>query len=353
MTLALCNTCYAEIPAYADPFPEHDMAPTLYKVCPEHGMQRGKLEGDREFFYAFNTYERRNHYHVLIINVTDTCNIKCKYCYYPVKNSWHMPLDEFKATVNKWRDRVTTFIISGGDPTCWEHYFEAAEWCRAEGVMLSQLTNGVRFNDDNFWHKVVTGWTMNGCVLAEMSIHPESITSKEARDSQIAVLHKLRENGLRLSCIMMNVSTAQHSMIELDQAMEKMVGFMQEWRDVTLDFRIRPICFNAWGNDRSMGAKYYLSDLVKSLWRIAKTRGIAMEYSHAKDIDNIYNQNFKLDGISLVTVCAANINDLDLGYLDRGPYMLANDGQPYSVPHAIIINEGIDKGWYNGKRITR
>lgn len=77
-----------------------------------------------------------------------------------------------------------------------------------------------------------------------------------------------------------------------------------------------------------------------------------MKHSFLKDIDNIYNQNFTVDGIDVVTVCAApTIENIDIGYLNRGPWMLANDGIPYSVPHALIVNDGLDKGWYRGKQL--
>lgn len=352
ITRSLCGVCYKEIPAVTTPFAD-DFVPMIYKVCDQHGIQRGKLEGDWEFYKQNNTYKRNNHHKVLIINVTNHCNISCKYCYYPCHNSIHMSLEQFKQLITTWKSGVSTFIISGGDPTCWPHYFEAVRWCREQGVMLSQLTNGVKFADNDYWQQVIgSKWIYGKCLLAEMSIHPAHITSKEIRTKQIEVLHKLRASGLKLSCIMMNVDTKQHSSIELDNEMNTMIDFMQEWRDVTLDFRIRPICFDAWNNDRNHGAKYFLSDLVKSLRRGAEYKGLSLRLSHEKDVDNIYNQNFRLEGISLVTVCAANIDNIDIGYLNRGPYMLANDGKPYSVPHAILINEGIDKGWYNGQRIS-
>ena len=342
-TTSLCNTCYREIPAVVSPF--NDPVPMIYKACDQHGLQRGKLEGDWEFFSTNNTYERHNHYKVLIINVTNHCNIACKYCYYPCDNSSDMSLEQFKETVGIWRSGVSTFIISGGDPTCWPHYFEAAEWCRSEGIMLSQLTNGVKFADEKYWNTVIgSELVYDKCLLAEMSIHPANITSETIRAQQISVLHKLRAAGLRLSCIMMNIDTKQHSATELDDVMDGMIEFMREWRDVTLDFRIRPICGSP--------VKYYLSDIVKSLRRGVEHKGLTLKLSNEKDVDNIYNQNFRLDGISLVTVCAADLSNIDIGYLNRGPYMLANDGRPYSVPHAILINQGIDEGWYAGRRIA-
>ena len=356
-TTALCNTCYKEIPAVADPFGKgsrHDAVPMLYKICPEHGIQRGVLEHDRTFYEQFSTYERVNHYNVLIINVTDSCNIKCKHCFYPIKNKWHMGLEEFQQLVTIWKAKgITQFIISGGDPTVWQHYFPAAAWCREHGVFLSQLTNGVRFADPLFWDEVKKHfvYNINGqpCLGAEISVHPANISPPGVRETQLRVLQKIREAGLVMSCIMINVddTDANHNSPDLDNVMAGIVDFMQEWKDITAAFRIRSICFDAWGSTR-LGKKWMLSELVRSLWIVTAVKGIPMEYSFQKDVDNIYNQNFKIGDMQVVTVCAANIEALDLGYLNRGPFMLANDGRAYSVPHAIIINEGLDKGYYGG-----
>jgi uncharacterized radical SAM superfamily Fe-S cluster-containing enzyme len=352
-TKALCNVCYKEIDAVADPFPESDNVPMIYKTCPEHGLQRGVLEGDRDFFNQFNGYNRINHYKVLIINVTDVCNIKCKHCYYPTnKKNWHMPLDQFKTIITVWRGRMEQFIISGGDATCWEHYFEAAAWCKEKGVTLSQLTNGVKFYEDDFWNKAVEHYSFDfheqKYMAMEMSIHPTNISSPRVREAQIGVLCRLREAKMRQSCIMMNIDTDVYDLKELDKVMDECVDFIQQWQDVTCQFRVRPICFDAWGKGSYNGAHYHLSDLVKSMYRVTQAKGLSMEYSFSRDVDNIYNQNFTINGVQVVTVCAGNIRALDLGYLNRGPFMLANDGGAYSVPHAIIINEGIDKGWYGG-----
>jgi uncharacterized Fe-S cluster-containing radical SAM superfamily protein len=352
-TFGLCNECYATVPAVADPFPTTDTVPMLYKYCPEHGIQRGKLESDREFYKQFKGYERNNHYPVLIINVTDSCNIKCKHCFYPIKNQWHMPIEQFKNLITVWKGRFSQFILSGGDPTVWKHYFQAAAWCKEQGIVLSQLTNGVRFNDPLFWEEVKEHWTYhNRILMAEISVHPENITSPGVRDQQLRVLQKLRDEKLKVSCIMMNVDTSEYSSLAyshhaLYEVLEQCVDMIQTWKDVSETFRIRPICFDAWGST-TKGDKWFLSDLVKALEVVTRRRNLDMHYSYSKDVDNIYNQNFIIDGTQVVTVCAANIRDLDLGFLNRGPFMLANDGKPYSVPHALIINEGIDKGFYGG-----
>jgi len=358
-TTALCNECYREIPAVANPFAEGsrcDVVPMIYKLCSEHGLQRGQLEADYEFYDKFNSYDRINYYTVLIINVTDACNIKCKHCYYPVKNKWNMPLDQFKNLITVWKGRFKQFIISGGDPTVWEHYEEAGKWCKEQKVFLSQLTNGVRFADPLFWEttKTAYGFMQDGekYLGAEMSIHPANISPPGVRETQIRVLERMRAEGIKQSCIMMNVDTSGYKSLEtshhaLQEVLADCVRFIVEWKDVTAAFRIRTVCFDAWGAT-TPGSKWYLSDLVKNLYTVCNLMGVEIHYSFQKDVDNIYNQNFVINGSQVVTVCAANIRSLDLGYLNRGPFMLANDGKPYSVPHAIVINEGIDKGFYGG-----
>jgi len=148
---------------------------------------------------------------------------------------------------------------------------------------------------------------------------------------------------------MINIDPGYPSFWETEKLMAETVEFMQEWRDVALTFRIRPICFG-WACETK--PVLYLSHLTHALRKVAKKKGLPIEKSMTKDIDNIYNQNFTVDGIDVVTVCAApTVENIDIGYLNRGPWMLANDGVAYSVPHALIVNEGLDKGWYQGARI--
>ena len=347
VTTSLCNVCYAEIPAVADPF--NESVPMLYKACTTHGMQRAALESDKEFYTRFNTYDRKHHYKVLIINVTDRCNIQCPHCFYPIKNQWDMSLEDFQGAVGHYREHFDGFILSGGDPTCWAHYLEAARWCNEQKIMLSQLTNGVKMADPEFFNSMASEFVHGDILCAEMSIHPVGYNTPTVRAAQLEVLVRLRERGLKTTCVMMNIDPKQCSSLETDNIMDGVIDFMREWRDVVATFRIRPICFG-WATTRK--PILYLSHLVKSLRRGCEAKGITLEYSYKKDIDNIYNQNFLMDGIDVVTVCAApTVENIDIGYLNRGPWMLANDGRAYSVPHCLIVNEGIDKGWYQGRRI--
>jgi hypothetical protein len=347
-TTSLCDHCFAEIPAVANPFGESP--PMLYKVCPEHGIQRAVLEADGEFYTRFNTYERNNHYPILIVNVTDRCNIQCPHCFYPVENKWDMSLDEFKRVVNHFRADFSGFIISGGDPTCWAEYFTAAEWCRGEGIMLSQLTNGVKFADPEYLDRVLGHYRHGKFLCAEISVHPTGYNTPAVREQQLVGLRNLRERGLKATCIMINIDPSSCSAFKTDTIMYEVIEFMQEWRDVAATFRLRPVCFG-WASSKKPILS--LSHLVKSLKRVTEARGLQMKYSKLKDVDNIYNNNFLVDGIDVVTVCAApTVENIDISYMQRGPWMLANDGRPYAVPHALIVNEGLSKGWYRGKRLA-
>jgi len=347
-TTSLCNVCYAEIPAVADPFSE--ARPVLYKVCPEHGIQRAELETDGEFYNRFSTYEHHNHYATLIINVTDRCNIKCPHCFFPVHNQWDMELEQFQDTIKHFQPHFTSFIISGGDPTCWKYYFQASAWCREQGIVLSQLTNGVKFADPEYLDAVSDNFGHDGYLCAEMSIHPDGYNSKEVKERQLDALRLIRAKGLKLSCIMMNLDPPNASMYETNRLVLECLRFMQEWQDVTETFRLRPICFG-WASSKK--PVILLSQLVKSLQRMTFELDLPMAYSKTKDTDNIYNQNFRIGGMDVVTVCAApTVENIDLGYLHRGPWMLAKDGVPYAVPHCLIVNQGIDAGWHRGGRLA-
>ena len=47
----------------------------------------------------------------------------------------------------------------------------------------------------------------------------------------------------------------------------------------------------------------------------------------------------------VLTVCSApSLSAFDIDHIQQAPFMLANDGEIYSTPHTLLINEGIEKG---------
>jgi hypothetical protein len=58
------------------------------------------------------------------------------------------------------------------------------------------------------------------------------------------------------------------------------------------------------------------------------------------------------DGMNMSLSSSPTVENLDYNICSRPVHMLARDGRCYSVPIAQIVNEGFDKGWYSGFRLT-
>lgn len=346
-TFSLCNECYANILAVADPF--DDICPTLYKICPAHGLQRGKLEKDREFYQQFNTYDRYNHNKAGIISITDKCNVSCKHCYYPTnKGMGDMPVDMLRQIIegNLWLDCI---ILSGGEPTCHANYLEIIKEMNHAGVNNTMLTNGILLNDDVFFNEAVrSGIIAQERVKAQISIHGPGQQGEKVHAEQMSFLAKCRRRGLGIHMAMINLEYGPdgHSIVE---EVEKVINFMNEWRDVIPNFRVRTVC-NVW-NANNAKSRGYNSDIYKQFQLQAFNNGKEFNLSNIGDVNNIYSINTTYDGMNLSMMAAPDLASIDLGYLGRSPYMLANDVEWYTVPHALIVNDGMSKGWHRGKNL--
>lgn len=345
-TNSICSNCFMQIPAVADPF--DDICPMLYKICPVHGMQRGKLEKDRAFYQRFNTYKRYNHYPIGVINITGKCNIKCKYCFYPTNNE-EMPIERIHEIIEGVYPKLTGFVLSGGEPTCHSQYFEIIKRLSKAGLTHSMLTNGVKLNDDEFFHEAVRNGIIDERqrVRAQLSIHGARQQGEEVYNHQISFLEKCRRRGISIQMVMINLEYRVDGHSIMDET-DNVIAFMQEWRDVVPNWRIRTVC-NVWAA-QNVQYREFNSDIFKQFQMASMRNKVSFNPTDAGDINNIYAIVAEYDGMNIAFMAAPDLGSIDLGYLARGPFMLANDGEWYSVPHALLINQGLQTGWYRGKR---
>lgn len=347
-TFSLCNECFQQIPAVADPFKD-DTTPMLYKICPEHGMQRGQLESDREFYARFHTYERMDKYPVGIINITDRCNTKCKYCYHPCGESTEITIDEIR-TILHGNNYMKGYVLSGGEPTCHSDFFEITRLLNKANIPFSLLTNGILLDDDVFLAEgEKNGLVEGGVVKAQVSMHGES-QNPHAHKHHLSFLAKLRQRGQKIHQAMINIEDPSISCFSIHDEVDRVVKFMDEWRDVVPVFRVRAVC-NVWAETKIVN-HIYTSELFRAFQLRAMNHGKSFEANNLHDVNNIYNVGATYDGMNMSLISAPRLESIDIGYLNRGPYMLAHDKMWYSVPHALMINEGIEKGFYQGRRLN-
>ena len=77
-TKSLCAVCYKEIPAVITI--EDNV--WIEKECEEHGKFKAVVEADVSWFNLCRELDCKNIYNGLLIDVTEKCNLVCKYCFH-------------------------------------------------------------------------------------------------------------------------------------------------------------------------------------------------------------------------------------------------------------------------------
>jgi 7,8-dihydro-6-hydroxymethylpterin dimethyltransferase len=186
LTTSLCKVCKNGLPAQVVALPSG--AVWMRKRCPDHGEQAAFLSDDADWYVRTRAIQPLDsppspaslqpvHHgcpfdcgpcdlhtqrpRLPIITITSACNLDCPICYVHNKNehAFHMPLDEFKATVARLLADLPTYRsphsdrppaidllnLTGGDPTLHPHLFELLEVCRDAGIhRVALCTNGIR-----------------------------------------------------------------------------------------------------------------------------------------------------------------------------------------------------------------
>jgi uncharacterized radical SAM superfamily Fe-S cluster-containing enzyme len=176
--VSICSTCYRRVDGK---IVFQDGAVWMLKRCPDHGRERVLLADDIEYYkrcrevfvktpeqvQRYNTPTRygcpydcgicpdhEQHGCNLIIEVTDSCNLRCPTCYAesgPERTN-HRPLEQIErmldlAVENEGEPSVVQ--ISGGEPTIHPEFFKIVEAARARPIKhLMVNTNGIRIAND-------------------------------------------------------------------------------------------------------------------------------------------------------------------------------------------------------------
>src|ERR1700730_13690536 len=89
--------------------------------------------------------------HTLHFNVTNTCNLSCKFCYADsIKSKTiHLPLDRIRLLAEEAREvGCKRVILSGGEIFVREDWFEICEAFASASIAVSLVSNGTLISDD-------------------------------------------------------------------------------------------------------------------------------------------------------------------------------------------------------------
>jgi uncharacterized radical SAM superfamily Fe-S cluster-containing enzyme len=163
-TLGLCPTCLREVPARL--FEESGRI-WMEQTCRRHGASRALLASDAAEYLRLRRYvpprvsgccgagetcETGPPVCVLLLEITQACNLRCPTCYADARGHDFMPVDEARRRLDTFfrtQRRLDVLMISGGEPTIHPRFGEILDAALTYPIgRVLVNTNGLRLNQD-------------------------------------------------------------------------------------------------------------------------------------------------------------------------------------------------------------
>jgi hypothetical protein len=306
MTTSLCPACHAVIPAaiYL-----RDGAVWMHKICASHGPVTALIEPDAAYWSYCQQLGCTNIYDGYMTDITDRCNLSCKYCYHP-HGATDRPADDIISEAHTYH-RLGPIILTGGEPTMHPDLAHIVDRLQADGLDVWVLTNGTAGT---------AGLPRRDNLLrVGLSFHRES----GGRD--IEFLESCRTQGLQ-------VDTAFWVIDHVDQIAEALTVY-RAYSDVLLTLRIKAAS-NVWA-ESGAARHIYISDMLRCLCDRDPHTELMLDRNNKTSFANVKHKNQHLMLISWY-----DINNVDLQDIDCGPYHRANDGSVNNFVVSGLLNAG-------------
>lgn len=322
-THSLCPDCYRHIDAELF---ERDGGLRIRKSCPEHGEMEAVVENDISFYQHIlgNRGRFTEQQDVIVLDVTDKCNLTCHHCYHvPNNHSPNKPVSTVLDDVGMTPDSFSV-ILGGAEPTIRHDLAELASVIRGVGRSVGVLSNGVRFSDPALTAKVAP--YLNGFVLIGLNHH--SYHGATIHSKQLAGLRNLHRIGVRP----MLGYTAEHE--ELPDILGEALGL---FRDGVISLvRLR---FGAHIGRHPDMSRLSLSDHLKALQRVC--RQMQLDFRMVTEADNtIYHQMVQIAGMPVRIIQWPDAHNMIMHELTRAPWAKFIDGPISNFCHQIVLRDG-------------
>lgn len=320
-TVSFCSTCYKEIPAYIT---IRSDGVYLVKTCSEHGGEEALIERSPEYYTLCMRASATNIYNGYFMDVTQRCNLKCKFCYHSIDKSKDPSIRALvdEAVVNAWRAPI---ILHGGEPSLRKDLPFLIRELEMVASGVEVLTNGTGIDLDQIGPLVRNP---NGVLRINLSMHPES------NGKDFALLDKVASTGDKLESLLFVIDDVSQ--------IDEIVRIGNTYKHVVEAIRIKAAT-RLWAEQKPDN-KIFVSDMLDYMqkyvpqtmwWRNNKTSFF----------------NIEIDGMCYMLVSWYDIHNVDLIDIACPPYYRSRSGRIDNIVTACLINEGMSKGWLNGNRI--
>lgn len=319
-TTSVCGACYRHIPATV-----HAVDDKVYitKTCEEHGTQTHLVENSLEFFNSLTkTYSEEYWWDVVLIEVTDRCNLACPHCYHlPDNRTTDRSIESIVEQVKNIKcDKV---MFAGAEPTVRKDFIELVRAVRDCGKVVHILTNGVKLADEEF---VLS--------LRKAGVHSVAIGLNHA-DYQGKTVHFKQLQGIR-NCVTHGIKIAYIGYtLENEEQLIDTLHEIQAFTNITHHVRIR---FGSRIGRVPNEPLRTLSDNYTSISRIATKSGFNI--SRIDGDDNIYHIMLLIGKMRVRLIQWPNVDNIILDELATGPWCQFYDGPVTNFVHQVITRDG-------------
>lgn len=303
-TTSICSICYKDTQAFV-----YQTKGKVYmgKTCCKTTISM--VENDADFYNLVKTQSVNEIYPGLFIDITNTCNMECKYCYHP-KQGNHIEKEQI-INVALNNINLAPFFLSGGEPTLHPQLFDIIDELKPFGIGI--VSNGLLLTDKDFCSSLVKHLDYGtGVVPIGLSYHDNLLTLKLALDN-------ISNENVKTSSVLFVVDKLN----ELEY-IKKMILLLSPQVD---HFRVKAGT-KLWAEKKDSGI--FNSDLFSQFPGAV----INETKNNSRSLVNIIWK-----GISIMLVCWYNINNIDLTDIDCPPYYTDKFGNIANLVTSCVRNE--------------
>lgn len=304
LTTSLCPICKKEITA--EIFLKDQVL--IVKECPFHGKFESILENSLEWFNFCQKVNDKTIYDGVMIDITNICNIKCKYCYH-VTTGHHRETQSILSDIDKYSVHGP-IILTGGEPTTHPDFIPILQKTATTGQFWL-LTNGVKLSDREFFESALPYLDADGVLMVGLSFH------KESNGADFKFLGLCREYSKK-------IGTAFFVIDDLSQIDEALAVYA-EFEDIICSFRIKAA--SNLGREHGAYNHIYTSEMVHEIMN----RGGSIDRRYSNKISYA---SMLLNGKEIRLISWYDINNVDLQDIAGPPYTIGRDG----IPRNLVIN---------------
>lgn len=333
-TTSLCNVCYKTIPAMVRIAQAGVM---MEKACSQHGMQVGVVEPDPVFYAWVRSMNAPSIYDGYFVDVTKRCNLRCQYCYYPLVKQDPAGVFSIGNIVDECASQrhLAPFILTGGEPTTREDIVDLVKAVSQVGP-FELLTNGVRLESGPLYDELMPYLVRQNQANLHLSIHDDQT------EAWRGVAAKLRADRVTIGSALIVIDSKERFLQALEIA--------KELSGVVRSVRIKAAS-RIWAEKKPSPSdepeKIYVSHMLNWLTETGRPWQVIPQLQNKSVFVNVL-----FDGMHLMLVAWHDTKNVDLNDIACPPYYRARNGAVLNMVTAMLVNEGMEKGWLHGRKLA-